>query len=412
MKKNNITFYKIVVNLFFAVVASVAFLGNYSVVVADANVPNHQFGEDDRVRVENSLAFPYQAIVRVSATFEKADSNGYRTFYGTGAMISPNKVLTVAHNVYWPDKGWAQTITVAPAQNGINNLPFGEYNVTEYQIIDDNYISAAHGNGDFTKYDVAVLTLDKNMGDLTAYFGLTTTFDQDTVYHSAGYPYVFGGYDMYRTSSKVLTDSSQDPILTYMDTAGGQSGSPVFNNKNEIIGIVSGEQNLAYANGGVATYPNSVTRLNQKHINKINQYIKSGSQEEKGQPLYRLYNPNIGLHFYTQSLDEHNSLVKLGWKSEGIAWHSPVTGAPVYRLYNPNQGTHHFTTNASEKDHLVTVGWRYEGVAFYSGGNLNVYRMYNPNSGEHFYTLNSHEREMLVKVGWTYEGIGFKAKNR
>ncbi len=129
-------------------------------------------------------------------------------------------------------------------------------------------------------------------------------------------------------------------------------------------------------------------------------------------PMYRLYNPNSGEHFFTGSIDERGGLVELGWIYEGVAWNSPVyTGAPVYRLYNPNVGDHHYTMDAAERDWLVTQGWTYEGVAWNSAdaNNAPQYRLYNPNavSGIHHYTGSVEERDWLVSLGWIYEDIGW-----
>ena len=129
-------------------------------------------------------------------------------------------------------------------------------------------------------------------------------------------------------------------------------------------------------------------------------------------PMYRLYNPNSGEHFYTGSPDETQNLVNAGWQYEGVAWNAPTkTGAPVYRLYNPNSGDHHYTMSAEERDMLVGYGWQYEGVCWNSASanDLPLYRLYNPNAdcGSHHYTGSSEERDNLVSVGWIYEGIGW-----
>lgn len=130
-------------------------------------------------------------------------------------------------------------------------------------------------------------------------------------------------------------------------------------------------------------------------------------------PMYRLYNPNSGEHFYTTKSGERDHLVSLGWHSEGIGWNAPTNGAPVYRLYNPNAGDHHFTLSAGERDSLVKAGWNYEGIGWMSGGTLPVYRQYNPNarSGAHNFTVISGERNHLLGLGWRDEGTGFYAVN-
>ena len=132
-------------------------------------------------------------------------------------------------------------------------------------------------------------------------------------------------------------------------------------------------------------------------------------------PMYRLYNPNSGEHFYTGSLEEKENLVSVGWNYEGIAWNAPIKGGdPVYRLYNPNSGDHHYTMSAEEREMLVSVGWKYEGVCWNSVSSkdssaIPLFRLYNPNAdcGSHHYTTSTEERDNLVAVGWILEGIGW-----
>lgn len=97
-------------------------------------------------------------------------------------------------------------------------------------------------------------------------------------------------------------------------------------------------------------------------------------------PVYRLYSGTD--HHYTTSSTERDNLVKVGWKDEGIGWYSEnvktaedAENICVYRLFNPNvvptaptnnSGSHHYTTDASERDTLVKVGWKYEGIGWYA----------------------------------------------
>ena len=132
----------------------------------------------------------------------------------------------------------------------------------------------------------------------------------------------------------------------------------------------------------------------------------------KGKPMYRMYNPNSGEHFYTAAIAERDMLISVGWRYEGIGWFAPEkSNTPVYRLYNANAGDHHYTMNAAERDMLKRVGWKYEGIGWYSDDKRTtpLYRQYNPNArtGTHNYTTNRAENDMLVRVGWKAEGIGW-----
>ncbi len=131
-------------------------------------------------------------------------------------------------------------------------------------------------------------------------------------------------------------------------------------------------------------------------------------------PMYRMYNPNTGEHFYTRSEQERETIYAVGWEYEGVGFYTPETSnTPIYRLFNPNEDDHHYTGSAKERDILVSIGWRYEGIAWYSDDShtLPAYRLFNPNArcGSHHYTLNTAERDKLVSIGWQYEGIAFYA---
>lgn len=148
--------------------------------------------------------------------------------------------------------------------------------------------------------------------------------------------------------------------------------------------------------------------------------------------IYRLYNPNGGEHFYTADSGGKDYLITVGWNYEGIAWIAPgrfipetnewenVKGlTPVYRVYNPNSGEHFYLQDERGRDWLVSLGWRDEGIGWYTEEdettcNAVVYRLYNPNAtddvggaGAHFYTMSESDRDYLDEIGWNYEGISW-----
>jgi|GEM_PF-660378 len=129
-------------------------------------------------------------------------------------------------------------------------------------------------------------------------------------------------------------------------------------------------------------------------------------------PMYRLYNPNTGEHFYTSNAGEKDYLSAIGWNFEGIGWNAPVSSdTPVYRLFNPFTSEHYYTTNEEEMFYLSVIGWNYEGIGWYSSDNgMPIYRVFNPYNdgpGAHHYTADSGEVFALVIQGWNDEGIGW-----
>lgn len=176
-----------------------------------------------------------------------------------------------------------------------------------------------------------------------------------------------------------------------------------FTNNWVKIGMISGD------NSPVGTVYNSYSDFMGENPKpgKYTRELKTDSIS-----LYRVYNPNSGEHLYTSSKKESDILSSLGWKFEGIAWKSAVSGTPVYRAYNPNSGEHFYTLNTQEYNHITANGWKKEGIAFYSDNNKgqNIYRLFNPNSkgaGSHHYTTNLAERNYLISIGWKNENIAF-----
>ncbi|AEB07228.1 glycoside hydrolase family 25 [Coriobacterium glomerans PW2] len=140
--------------------------------------------------------------------------------------------------------------------------------------------------------------------------------------------------------------------------------------------------------------------------------------DKNHQTMYRLYNPNSSEHFYTLNSNERNSLSRIGWIYEGVAWFAPFnSNRPVYRLFNPSDSDHHYTLSINERDTLVRIGWVYEGICWYSDSESTstVYRLFNPNcayAGAHHYTLSENERNVLVRLGWIYEGPAWHGLNK
>ena len=130
-----------------------------------------------------------------------------------------------------------------------------------------------------------------------------------------------------------------------------------------------------------------------------------------GVPMYRLYNPATGEHFYTSSLYEATVDVASGvWNSEGIGWFAPETGTPVYRLRAiPGTGSagHLYSTNRAEIDKALSDGgWMDEGIGWYSDGPISVFRQYKAETGQHNYTSDFNEIQVITtSQGWVQELI-------
>lgn len=124
--------------------------------------------------------------------------------------------------------------------------------------------------------------------------------------------------------------------------------------------------------------------------------------------VYRLYNPNSGLHHFTSSVEEANVLAGLGWVYEGAPISTKGGTVQQYVLYNPFNGAHLVTSDEHEVVLLACTGWILEGYAFVTPRKgTKFYRLYNPHNGDHIYTSDTKEIDTCVTAGWAEEGLAF-----
>lgn len=212
------------------------------------------FGNDDRVKVTNTTAYPYNVVCSLEMTFP----NG-KVFIGSGSFVSYQTVLTAGHCVY--DKangGWARSIKVMPGRNG-NSLPYGYGYATGL-----NSVTGWTNNGD-RAYDYGTINMgSKTLGNKVGYLGYAVRSDstlKQTTYNTAGFPGDKGGSTMWYTNGTISSVSSNN-LYYYFDIKGGQSGSAIWDSNRYVVGIVSAE----YPDG---SGPNIATRINQNVFNFI-----------------------------------------------------------------------------------------------------------------------------------------------
>src|SRR5262249_15900884 len=103
---------------------------------------------------------------------------------------------------------------------------FGESRATQYAAL-DGWVN----NHDWN-YDMALVALDRDIGDFTGSMGWgynTDSFFQGALLNTAGYPGDLTPtvYDMWYTSGTIQTVNA-DNLQSQIDIYGGQSGSPVY----------------------------------------------------------------------------------------------------------------------------------------------------------------------------------------
>jgi uncharacterized delta-60 repeat protein len=131
--------------------------------------------------------------------------------------------------------------------------------------------------------------------------------------------------------------------------------------------------------------------------------------------LYRAYNISADYHFFTTNTAEWQAAVTRGLRDEstgipGIGvYGGPAAGSsPIYRLYNPNTGKHYYTLNLLERDNLQTIGWRYESIEGFMfdtqvANTTPIYRLYNTATGTHLYTHDLNVKNAILAAFPTWQ---------
>lgn len=147
------------------------------------------------------------------------------------------------------------------------------------------------------------------------------------------------------------------------------------------------------------------------------------SNGEAPSPVFRFFNRQTGVHFFTISSTEAEG-VKTNlpqYTYEGAAFYAlgnPADGLlPVYRFANLRTGTHLYTISESEKNNVIATLsglFRFEGVGWYAkqspaAGWTPIYRLRNQVTGSHFYTASATERDQILasSLPFFYEGLAY-----
>lgn len=221
-------------------------------------------GTDGRTRINNTEVFPYRAIAKlvISTANGLTGCSGTLVPQGTSNAHSFH-VLTAGHCVNHPDFGgnsWATSVQVFPALDD-GYMPFNMAVSTKFR----SYTSWVVDRND--AFDMALITLDREVGNFTGFMERDTGLPGHSMYtnvlNTAGYPGDKGGDQMW-FDADYGRYADEERHWYYMDTVGGQSGSPVWRfdgATNHILTI--------HAYGDDGTGSNHGTRLKPSRISDI-----------------------------------------------------------------------------------------------------------------------------------------------
>lgn len=224
--------------------------------------PEVIIGPDDRVRVNNTSAWPYTVQGHMIMKFP----NG-KVYIGSGTMVSKHHVLTAGHCVYSKDDGgWATSVQFNAAQND-SSMPFGSVYATRLLSV-----TGWTSNGD-SAYDMGMLILQSDLGTKTGWFGIITIPNDAELIRKrvnvTGYPGDKGGEQMW-THADAIKSLTPENAYYDIDTMGGQSGSGVWSTFDGY----SGEKVACIHTSGAST-GNGSTRISRSKYDRIVDWMQS-----------------------------------------------------------------------------------------------------------------------------------------
>jgi glutamyl endopeptidase len=215
-------------------------------------------GNDDRVKVAKPVMAtnPWRQICAL-----RIRSRSGMLYVGTGWFIAPKVLATAGHCVYLQDDGgWAAAIDVIPAKFGAS-APFGSIRATRFAAVD------GWTKQSLRDFDYAAIFLDDDTaGELVGNFEVQAFNDAELNNVTAkisGYPADRERAEFQYFHERPLQRVTSTRLFYDVDTFGGQSGSPIWEDTVEhgivAIGI--------HTTGGVSS--NSGTRINEDVLDNL-----------------------------------------------------------------------------------------------------------------------------------------------
>lgn len=227
-------------------------------------------GVDERVRILDTDLAPWRMICALRLRGPSG------TAIGTGWFIGPRTLLTAGHCVYSTQffGGWVDTIEISPGRNG-TKFPYGTVKTKRVSSV-DRWIE--HEDADF---DIGCIHLDEPLGRQVGWFSVGALSPTDLARHLvnvSGYPGDRGaGTEQYHHRNRIKEVTGRR-VFYDVDTAGGQSGAPVWIHPSETsapiaIGI------HAYGTGGTPVNlmieANSAPRIIPEVLAQIESWIQT-----------------------------------------------------------------------------------------------------------------------------------------
>jgi glutamyl endopeptidase len=220
-------------------------------------------GADDRVQVNITDSYPWRSIASLLIT-----ANDGSRWIGTAWFVGPRTLITAGHCVYIHSRGgWAREIEVVPGRNAALR-PFSSCKATDLRSV----IGWTQNQLQDYDYGAIILPEDQRKGDEVGWLGFVNYSDanlNNRIANLSGYP----GDKPSGTQwfhARRLRSVTSTRLVYDIDTAGGQSGAPVWflqNGQRYGVGI--------HTNGSVTG--NAATRISDSVFQNLTGWKADGA---------------------------------------------------------------------------------------------------------------------------------------
>ena len=295
-------------------------------------------GNNDLIKVKNTLQYPYSTSAYVEATFKNIDSIVISR--GSASFIKDNVLITAAHVVYdRKSKTEATEVKIMPAATPDSN-PFGEIKVKEVRYLKEFRNTDPD---ELTTYDLAVLILEEPIGAQLGTLGLPNNLEntKNLDVTITGYPSFNKHIKQMYTDTKAVLQDTNDFLFYQVDTLPGASGSAVYDSNNRIVGV--------HTNGSKSEQMNYAVKLNEKALSFIYSVIQGHSIDG-----WKLISDTW--YYYK------NSNKQTGWQSINGKWYYLETSGSMSTGWKYVRGRWYYfdKTNGDMK-----TGWYKDGSTWY-----------------------------------------------
>ena len=333
-------------------------------------------GNNDLVKVKNTLQYPYSTSAYVESEFRGVENGKDVTYRGSANFIKDNVLITAAHNIYKHEFGKdAEELYVTPARTP-NSVPFGRIKVKEARYLKEFRNTDPD---ELTTYDLAVLILEEPIGAQLGTLGLPNNIENLKGIGATitGYPAISEDEQMYTGFKNILKDTG-DFLFYQIDTKGGASGSAVYDSTNRVVGV--------HVSGSDPEQMNYAVKLNEKTLSFIYSVIQGHSIDG--------WKFISGTWYYYK-----NSTKQTGWQKINDTWYYlDVSGKMLTDWQKVNGRWYYLESSGS-----MATGWKYvRGRWYYLDNKNGDMKTGWYQDGSTWYYLDPTNGDM--KTGWIKVG--------